>query len=98
MSLEECNSELGILRERLDDHLERYNMDREERIRFEEQILVATQRNSEGIEKLTKSTQGLIDSWIMITGIRKLLVWLASIGGLGWLTTWVHQKFPSLLD
>lgn len=89
------DEELTIMSQKLELHMEEFRAHIEaENLRWES-VLSLQERNAEQIEKLTKSTEGMIEAWQVATGGMKFLVlvgnfakWLASLAVFAAIAHW----------
>lgn len=91
MPLLSTEEDLIDLNNKFQTHLTEYSL------RCERQD-IAHEKNMEAISKLTKSTQGLVDTWVTVRSLQKLMSWLSSFAVLGVLIAWLHSKFPALFN
>lgn len=83
-----------VLETRFNSHIEDYRKHiHEENTRWEELLIVA-ENNNKAIDKLTKSTQGLVD--LQTTGqvLAKIGVWIKNVTILGGITWYVVEHLP----
>jgi hypothetical protein len=68
-----------------------------------QEVLLATQQhNTDSLQLLTESSQGVIDAWIAANGavkvasaLGKFIKWIGGLGFLGVSIVWVASKLPS---
>jgi len=68
------DAELEAMRQQLDGHVAEFRAHIAEEDKRWESILELQERNAEQIERLTKSTEGMVDAWQVATGGMRLFV------------------------
>jgi len=75
-------------KKRLDAHLVEYATHRSEYLERQVHQDKLQSNNMEAIDKLTKATQGLVDTWLIANGIQKFFKWLSGFAFLGVIISW----------
>ena len=89
------DEELTNMSQKLEQHMNEFRAHIEEENRRWESILSLQERNAQQIERITKSTEGMVEAWQVATGGMKFLVmvgkfakWLASLAVFAAIAHW----------
>jgi len=77
---------------RLEEHLVQYRLHREEYLDRQAHQDEAYEKNLEAIAALTKATQGLVDSWVVVLSVQKFIKWLSGFAVIGGFITYLIAK------
>lgn len=69
------DSEVILLRRKLDHHVEACDARNLEQDLKIERLIIAQQQTTKDIKALVTSTQGLVDSWKFTQSLRKFILW-----------------------
>lgn len=93
-----CEDELRELKARIEAHLEDYRehtSEYDERCKTQDKLYKNTM---EAIDKLTQSTQGVVDAWVTARNLQRFVKWLSSFTIVAIAIGWLATKFPSLFN
>jgi len=86
------SDELAALTRRFEDHLEDYRVHIAEDDARYKMIIDLQRKNTEAISHLTKSTQGLVDSWRFAKSFTAFARWLSTITIMGVAFIWLYKS------
>lgn len=87
------NEEVIKLQRRLEQHLDTYRNDAfiiEARFVKHEAM---QEKNLEAIDRLTATTQGVVDAWVFANGFHRFIKWLSGFAFLGGAIAWLQHTF-----
>ena len=85
-------SNIKDVRDRLDDHISKYDKDSILRAQREDKLLKVQEANTECITALISSTQGLVDAWNTANALRRFFKWLSGFAIIGSAAVWIFDK------
>ena len=78
-----------LLQKRLDDHIEKYEVDRRNDDTRWEHMVEAQQQNTLAINQLTDSTRQLVEAWQTTSSLGRFAKWLSGFAVLGGIVAWL---------
>ncbi len=88
------DKDIILLQRRLDDHIEQFNSHVAEENDRWAHLIDVTERNTESITKLAKSTEGLVDAWVTTNNVGRFIKWISGFAFLGAIGAWLVQHWP----